>query len=128
MKELDIEIHRNRRTPDTRAHDLSLVQLELQARHPDYQLDLCAQGHCGVSGFACIIIYGVDDDTLKRREIRSEAELLLKQLGHDVELSPGRDVYMIEPRRPASAHEKVMMLKEFRERLAEISNDRPPDP
>ncbi|MBN2906687.1 MAG: hypothetical protein JXJ18_08265 [Rhodobacteraceae bacterium] len=106
---------------DTRVEDLSLVQIELQARNPDLNLHLAAQCHYGPPNFAFIIIFGADDDTPRRRAIRAEAVDLLRQLGHMVELLPGRDVYSLNPLVPESAHERLEMLKRIRARLSSAS-------
>ncbi|WP_132599116.1 hypothetical protein [Rhodovulum adriaticum] len=104
---------------DTRVEDLSLVQVEMQARHPDLDLGFCAQCHYGPPNFAFLVVYGVDHDTARRRAIRAEATGLLERLGHRVELERGCDVYCLDPRAPEGAHERMEMLRRIRSGLAE---------
>ncbi|WP_139307540.1 hypothetical protein [Rhodovulum sp. ES.010] len=111
--------HRNATAQDTRVEDLSLVQVEMQARHPDLDLGFCAQCHYGPPNFAFLVVYGVDHDTPRRRAIRAEATGLLERLGHRVELQPGRDVYCLDPWAPEGAHERMKMLLGIRTRLAQ---------
>lgn len=110
---------RNATPQDTRVEDLSLVQVEMQARHPDLDLGFCAQCNYGAPNFAFLVVYGVDHDTPRRRAIRAEATGLLERLGHRVELQPGRDVYCLDSRAPEGAHDRMQMLRKIRMLLAQ---------
>ncbi|WP_299821473.1 hypothetical protein [uncultured Jannaschia sp.] len=56
-------------------------------------------------------MFGVDDDRSRRRQIRAEASDMLRRLGYTVEIEAGRDVYDLDPVRPASAHDRLRMLE-----------------
>ena len=58
-----------------------------------------------------VVVSGVDADQAQRRQIRAEANDLLGRLGYAVEIAPGRDVFDLEPVRPASSHEQLQMLR-----------------
>ena len=76
-----------------------------------------AQAHYSASGFAFIVVFGVDDDAARRRAIRAEASEVLQALGHDVHLEAGRDVYELNPERPCSQHEELEILSAIQKRL-----------
>lgn len=105
------------REGDPRPELLGLVETKLRADNPDLtNLWISAQSHYSSDGLAFIEVFGVDDDAPRRRAVRSEASALLGMLGCKVELEPGRDVYNIDPIRPASRHAAIAMMAEF-ERL-----------
>lgn len=103
---------------DIRARDLGQVETYLRRQHPDLpRLRLIAQCHYSSSGFAFIVIFGVDDDKLRRRFVRAEASKLLQDMGHVIDLEPGRDVYELDPERPRSMHEELAFLAAVRGRV-----------
>jgi hypothetical protein len=94
-----------------RARDLGLVQTYLRSKNLDLpDLWLIGQAHYSNSGFAFIAVFGIEDDTTRRRSIRSHAADLLMQLGYQVELKSGCDIFEIYPDRPGSRHEELSML------------------
>ena len=101
---------------DRRPKHLGWIETALRADNPDLpHLEISAQSHYGPPDHVAFIdVYGVDDDTMRRRQIRSQAGDQLRRLGYTVELEPGRDVFDIAPVRPASAHERLRMLGDLR--------------
>jgi len=101
---------------DRRHEHLGWVETALQAAHPDLpRLGISAQSHYGPPDrVAFVVVLGVDEDTVRRREIRGAASAMLRGLGYTVEIEPGRDVFDIDPVRPASAHERLRMLRDLR--------------
>ena len=103
---------------DPRARDLGQVETYLRRKNIDLPyLRLVGQAHYSASGFAFIVVFGIDDDTSRRRAIRAEATELLQALGHDVHLEAGRDVYELDPERPRSKHDELKVLSDFQRRL-----------
>lgn len=98
---------------DNRSAHLGWIETALRCKHPDLsELRITAQSHYGPHDrIAFVVIYGIDGDATRRRQIRSEAGDLLRRLGYCVELEPGRDIYDVSPVRPESAHEAPQMLQ-----------------
>lgn len=97
--------------PDTRSQSLGLVEVYLRSQNPDIpNLRLIAQAHYGSPGYAFIVVFGVEDNTPRRRAIRSSASDLLRRMGYPVELESGRDVFEIYAIRPQSRHEELSMF------------------
>ncbi|MFZ3581411.1 hypothetical protein ACOI1H_04460 [Loktanella sp. DJP18] len=101
---------------DQRCEHLGWAEVALQTANPDLPaLQISAQAHYGSSDCVAFVdVYGVDHDRIRRRQIRSEASDLLRQLGYRVEIEPGRDICDLEPIRPGSAHDRIHMLKLLR--------------
>lgn len=78
---------------------LGRVEHDLRASNPDLDFYLVGQAHYGQSGFAFIEVYGIDDQTTRRR-IRKEAGECLERLGFPVELIDTKDVFHITPVSP----------------------------
>ena len=97
---------------DERPEHLGWVEAALQTANPGLpELRISAQSHYRSRNcIAFVNIFGVDENTHLRRKLRADANALLKGLGYLVEIEPGRDIYDIEPNRPASAHERLRML------------------
>lgn len=87
--------------PDRLARHIALgrVEFDLKAANPDLEFYLVGQAHYGEVGFAFIEVYGVDDQT-ERRRIRREAGERLETMGFPVELIDTKDVYHITPISP----------------------------
>ena len=103
---------------DNRARDLGHVESFLRRKNADLpNLRLIGQAHYASRGFAFIVVLGVDDDTSRRRAIRSGATELLQALGHDVHLKAGYDVYELDPERPRSKHEEFKILSNLQSRF-----------
>jgi len=104
---------------DRRPEHLGWVQIALQAAHTDLpHLRISGQSHYGPPDrIAYIDVYGVEDDSARRRQIRDQAGELLQRLGYTVVLEPGRDVYDVSPLRPISAHERMQMFERMRAAL-----------
>lgn len=98
---------------DRRSEHLGWIETALRAWHPDLpNLALSGQAHYGPPDcLAFVVVSGVDADQAQRRQIRAEANDLLGRLGYAVEIAPGRDVFDLEPVRPASSHEQLQMLR-----------------
>jgi hypothetical protein len=98
---------------DKRSEHLGWVETALQAANPTFpDLSICGQSHYGPSNrFAFIDVFGVDQDRFRRRQIRLEANDMLRCLGYAVELEPGRDVYGVTPLRPTAEHDRMRMLQ-----------------
>jgi len=104
---------------DLRALHLGWVETFLRCHNKDLpQLWLTGQSHYAPGGFAFVVVDGVEDDTPRRRAIRSEAAEMLVRLGHPVELQSRRDVYNIDPERPLSRHEEMQMLSALHSALS----------
>lgn len=105
---------------DHRADHLAWVEAALRRKYQDLPcLRIAAQAHYGPpDAIAFVLVYGLDDDRQRRREIRAEAGDVLRRLGYRVELEPGRDVYDISPDRPASRHEELLMLSRLRDAMS----------
>ena len=104
---------------DNRYDHLGWVETHLRHENSDLPaLRLTAQSHYNSEGFAFIDVYGVDQDTPRRRSIRTAAQDLLERLGHRVVLEHGRDVYSITPDRPTSNHEALIVLALLQRHLA----------
>jgi hypothetical protein len=73
---------------------LGRVEHDLRASNPDLDFYLVGQAHYGQSGFAFIEVYGIDDQTTRRR-IRKEVGECLERLGFPVELIDTKDVFHI---------------------------------
>jgi hypothetical protein len=103
---------------DPRTCDLGQVETLLRRKHSDLpHLRLVGQSHYVSGGFAFIVVFGVDEDTSRRRAIRAEATELLHALGYDVHLEAGHDVYELYPKRPRSKHEELKILADFYSRM-----------
>lgn len=98
---------------DNRAEHLGWVEVALRCEHPDLpNLRITAQSHFGPPDrMAFIAVFGIDADRARRRQIRADAGVILERLGYSVQIEPGRDVYDVEPVRPASAHDELRMLQ-----------------
>jgi hypothetical protein len=77
-----------------RPHALWRVEQDLQAANPDLDFYLVGQAHYGQAGFAFIEVYGIEEQTTRRR-IRREAGERLERLGFPVELIDTKDVFHI---------------------------------
>lgn len=101
---------------DRRSAHLGWIETALRVAHPDLPgLAIAGQAHYGPPDRLTFVdVSGVDGDRPRRRKIRNEASGLLRRLGYTVELEPGRDVFDIDPIRPASAHERLRMLGDLR--------------
>jgi hypothetical protein len=109
---------------DFRPDHLGWVETWLRSRNEDLpNLRLYGQAHYTSSGFAFIVVFGVDHDRDRRRSIRSEASELLIRLGHAVELEQGRDIFILDPLRPRSAHEAISMLHALQGLLGPAGKD-----
>lgn len=102
---------------DRRAEHLAWAETALRREHPDLpDLRLAAQSHYGPPDHvAFVVVHGVEADQERRRKIRGDAGDFLRRIGYRVALDPVRDVYDMEPIRPASAHEELRMLQALRE-------------
>ncbi len=100
-------------TKDERPEHLGWTEQALRAANPDLpHLRISAQSHYStLNRLAFVDIYGVDDDRIRRRQLRADASDLLRRLGYVVEIEPGRDVYDVTPIRPVSAHDEIRMLQ-----------------
>ena len=78
---------------------LGKVEYDLRAVNPKLDFYLVGQAHYGEVGFAFIEVYGIDDQT-ERRRIRKEAGERLKKVGFPVELIDTKDVFGITPISP----------------------------
>lgn len=98
---------------DTRTEHLGWIEVALRATNPDLpNLRITAQSHYGPPNrIAFVVIFGIDGDRDRRRQIRAEACVFLQRLGYDVEMEPGRDIYDVAPIRPVSAHDEIRMLQ-----------------
>jgi hypothetical protein len=101
---------------DKRCEHIGWVEIALQTANPDIPyLQILGQSNYGPPDrIAFIQVYGLDYDRTRRRQLRSKAEELLRELGYAVKLEAGRDVYDLEPIRPSSAHEQLLMLESLR--------------
>src|SRR6056297_3934049 len=108
--------------------DLFLLELELAARYPRQDITVFGQRHYGM-GPRELAFVGVESSgpfaqrspeaSARRKALRREAGTLLEALGYQIGLTPGRDVYHVDPwREDLSAHERILRLEEFRKRLA----------
>lgn len=106
-------------TFDIRCRYFGWAEMALRAANPDLcDLRLSAQAHYGPPDrLAFILVSGTNGDQIRRKSIAADANKLLEQLGCAVVLEPGRDVYSVKPRRPASAHEQIRMLSNLRDAL-----------
>ncbi|MCZ4368700.1 hypothetical protein [Sulfitobacter dubius] len=81
----------------TQAIALAAVQDAIVVQHPNLSIDLVAQVHyVRPREIAHIDVYGCDDAPT-RRAIRAAAVRLLQQIGIDVRLVGGHDVYTVSP-------------------------------
>ncbi len=101
------------RNKDRRPEHLGWVETALRTANPDLpNLRISAQSHYGAPDrIAFVDIRGVDDDRIRRRQIRDDAGDIHGRLGYVVQLEPGRDAYDVAPIRPASAHDRLRMLQ-----------------
>ena len=106
-----------------RREHLGCVEAAGQSAHPDLpDLQISAQSHYGSSNCVAFInVCGVEDDYIRRRQVRSEASEFMRQLGYRVEIEQGRDVYDLEPIRPASTHDRIHMLQLFKQACGQNS-------
>ncbi|KKM26186.1 hypothetical protein LCGC14_1587280 [marine sediment metagenome] len=102
-------MHQEDRLPE----HLGWIEAVLRTGSPDLpRLRICAQSHYGPPDrIAFVDVYGVEDDRNRRRQIRTEANDLLRRLGYVVEIESGRDIYDVRPIRPVSAHDEIRMLR-----------------
>lgn len=77
-----------------RPHALWRVEKGLQTENPHLDFYLAGQAHYGQAGFAFIEVYGIDEQTTRRR-IRKEAGERLERLGFPVELIDTKDVFHV---------------------------------
>ncbi|SEL62978.1 hypothetical protein SAMN05444413_11250 [Roseivivax marinus] len=100
---------------DRRSEHLGWIETALRAGNPDLpNLALFGLAHYGPSHcLAFVVVSGVARDQVRRRQLRTEANDLLRRLGYAVEIEPGRDVYDLVPIRPASSHERLRMLRDL---------------
>ena len=113
---------------DPAADDLFLIELELDARHPEDTHHVFGERHYGMRpdelAFVGVEITGpvsrsAAEASARRKDLRRDARRLLEALGYTIELTPGRDVHDVSPRREAlSAHARIARLHAFRKRLA----------
>jgi hypothetical protein len=78
---------------------LGQVEYDLRALNPKLDFYLVGQAHYGEVGFAFIEVYGIDDQT-ERRRIRREAGERLEKMGFPVGLIDTKDVFNITPISP----------------------------
>jgi len=91
---------------------LAAVQDAIAAKYPDRSVQLIAQVHyIRPDDVAHIDVYGCDD-AMARRSIRTDAVRLQQQLGIDVELVGGHDVYTVSPNYsdPVNLHDYASRL------------------
>lgn len=110
-----------------RAAHLGWVEVALRDRNKNLaNLRIEAQCHYGPrTSIAFIEVFGVDNDTARRRAIRKEAGEMLTSLGYDVSLEPGRDIFFVSPVRARSAHERLQMLTLMQKSLRASVGDDP---
>lgn len=110
------------KSEDLRSEHLAWVELYLRSENDDlHELWLTGQSHFGSSGFAFIVVHGVENDHLRRRAIRESARRILECLEYDIELEPRRDVYNIDPSRPMTSHDAMLMLSKLDDYLENCS-------
>ena len=98
---------------DNRAEHLGWIEVALRCKYVDLPfLRFTAQSLYGLPDrIAFVEVHGIEENRVRRRQIRADADDLLRRLGYCVELEPGRDVYDVRPVRPVSAHDALQMLQ-----------------
>lgn len=89
---------------DRLARPLALGQVEhdLKAENPAFDFHLVGHAHYGSTGFAAIMVFGIEDQAARRR-IRKEAGERLTELGLPVDLVDTKDVFDIMPIPPSES-------------------------
>src|SRR6056297_4105399 len=84
----------NMQMKDRRSEHLAWVETALQVSNPDLPyLRIWGQSHYGACDrLAFIDVFGIDDDRARRRQVRAEADNMMRRLGYAIGIESGRDV------------------------------------